>query len=258
MISLAISSILAVSFAFFKNDTTLPLNQIFPNESGLLFLIAFLGWMPAPLDISIWHSIWTLEKNKIQSKKTTIRETLFDFNVGYISTTFLAMCFVGLGALVMFGTGIKFSNQGVEFAGQLIQLYTSSLGQVTYILIAVAAFSTMLSTTITTLDASPRAMSKTMQLLLNRNKSYYLPWLIILGLGTGAIFLFLLSEMGQLVQIATVLSFVTAPLYAYLNFRLILSKQMPKKYQPNRGLKTLSVISLLFLSSFTIIYLFSI
>ena len=258
MISLAISSILAVSFAFFKNDTTLPLNQIFPNESGLLFLIAFLGWMPAPLDISIWHSIWTLEKNKIQSKKTTIRETLFDFNVGYISTTFLAMCFVGLGALVMFGTGIKFSNQGVEFAGQLIQLYTSSLGQVTYILIAVAAFSTMLSTTITTLDASPRAMSKTMQLLLNKNKSYYLPWLIILGLGTGAIFLFLLSEMGQLVQIATVLSFVTAPLYAYLNFRLILSKQMPKKYQPNRGLKTLSVISLLFLSSFTIIYLLSI
>ena len=258
MISLAISSILAVSFAFFKNDTTLPLNQIFPNESGLLFLIAFLGWMPAPLDISIWHSIWTLEKNKIQSKKTTISETLFDFNVGYISTTFLAMCFVGLGALVMFGTGMGFSNQGVEFAGQLIQLYTSSLGQVTYILIAVAAFSTMLSTTITTLDASPRAMSKTMQLLLNKNKSYYLPWLIILGLGTGAIFLFLLSEMGQLVQIATVLSFVTAPLYAYLNFRLILSKQMPKKHQPNRGLKTLSVISLLFLSSFTIIYLFSI
>ena len=74
----------------------------------------------------------------------------------------------------------------------------------------------------------------------------------------GANSLFLLSEMGQLVQIATVLSFVTAPLYAYLNFRLILSKQMPKKYQPKRGLKTLSVISLLFLSSFTIIYLFSI
>ena len=153
---------------------------------------------------------------------------------------------------------MEFSNQGVEFAGQLIQLYTSSLGQTTYILIAVATFSTMLSTTITTLDASPRAMSKTIQLLFNKDKSYYLPWLLVLGLGTGAIFLFLLSEMGQLVQIATVLSFVTAPLYAYLNFRLILSKQMPKKYQPSQGLKILSVISLLFLSSFTIIYLLSI
>ena len=258
MISLAISSLLAVSFAFFKNDNPIPLNQIMPNESGFLFLIAFLGWMPAPLDISIWHSIWTLEKNKIQSKKTTIEETLFDFNVGYISTTFLAICFVGLGALVMFGTGMEFSTQGVEFAGQLIQLYTSSLGQATYILIAVAAFSTMLSTTITTLDASPRAMSKTIRLLFNKGKSYYLPWLLILGIGTGAIFLFLLSEMGQLVQIATVLSFVTAPLYAYLNFRLILSNQMPKKYQPSQGLKILSVISLLFLSSFTIIYLLSI
>ena len=116
----------------------------------------------------------------------------------------------------------------------------------------------MLSTTITTLDASPRAMSKTIQLLFNKDKSYYLPWLLVLGLGTGAIFLFLLSEMGQLVQIATVLSFVTAPLYAYLNFRLILSNQMPKKYQPSQGLKILSVISLLFLSSFTIIYLLSI
>ena len=258
MISLAISSILAVGFAFLKNDNTVPLNQILPNESRLLFLIAFLGWMPAPLDISIWHSIWTLEKNKVQSKKTTIEETLFDFNVGYISTTFLAICFVGLGALVMFGTGMEFSSQGVEFAGQLIQLYTSSLGQATYILIAVAAFSTMLSTTITTLDASPRAMSKTIRLLFNKEKSYYLPWLLILGIGTGAIFLFLLSEMGQLVQIATVLSFVTAPLYAYLNFRLILSNQMPKKYQPSQGLKILSVISLLFLSSFTIIYLLSI
>ena len=258
MICLAISSILAVGFAFLKNDNTVPLNQILPNESGLLFLIAFLGWMPAPLDISIWHSIWTLEKNKTQSKKISFKETLFDFNVGYISTTFLAICFVGLGAFVMFGTGTEFSNQGVEFAGQLIQLYTSSLGQTTYILIAVATFSTMLSTTITTLDASPRAMSKTIQLLFNKDKSYYLPWLLVLGLGTGAIFLFLLSEMGQLVQIATVLSFVTAPLYAYLNFRLILSKQMPKKYQPSQGLKILSVISLLFLSSFTIIYLLSI
>ena len=153
----------------------------------------------------------------------------------------------------MFGTGMEFSNQGVEFAGQLIQLYTSSLGQTTYILITVATFSTMLSTTITTLDAS-RAMSKTIQLLFNKDKSYYLPWLLVLGLGTGAIFLFLLSEMGQLVQIATVLSFVTAPLYAYLNFRLILSKQMPKKYQPSQGLKILSVISLLFLSSLIFIF----
>ena len=47
---------------------------------------------------------------------------------------------MGLGSLVMFGTGLEFSNQGGVFAGQLIQLYTSNLGDAAYGLIAVAAF----------------------------------------------------------------------------------------------------------------------
>ena len=257
IISLAISSVLAVSIAFTKNENSLSFQQVFPEGTGLLFLIAFLGWMPAPLDISIWHSIWTLEKNKSQQKKTTLKESLFDFNVGYIATTLLAICFVGLGALVMFDSELEFSSKGGVFAGQLIELYTSNLGEAAYGLIAIAAFSTMLSTTITTLDASPRAMSKTIQLLFNRVKSSYFLWLLILSIGTIAIFLFLLSEMGKLVQIATVLSFITAPLYAFLNFRLVISKQMPENFRPNKELRILSIIGLLFLSGFTIFYLFS-
>ncbi|MFL2604579.1 MAG: Nramp family divalent metal transporter [Flavobacteriaceae bacterium] len=257
IISLAISSVLAVTIAFVKNDNSLSFQQVFPEGTGLLFLIAFLGWMPAPLDISIWHSIWTLEKNKSQQYKTTLKESLFDFNVGYIATTFLAICFVGLGALVMFDSGLEFSSKGGVFAGQLIELYTSNLGEAAYGLIAIAAFSTMLSTTITTLDASPRAMSKTIQLLFNRLESSYFLWLLILSIGTIGIFLFLLSEMGKLVQIATVLSFITAPLYAFLNYRLVISKQMPEKFRPNKELRILSIIGLLFLSGFTLFYLLS-
>ena len=257
IISLAISSVLAVTIAFVKNDNSLSFQQVFPEGTGLLFLIAFLGWMPAPLDISIWHSIWTLEKNKSQQNKTTLKESLFDFNVGYIATTFLAICFVGLGALVMFDSGLEFSSKGGVFAGQLIELYTSNLGEAAYGLIAIAAFSTMLSTTITTLDASPRAMSKTIQLLFDRLDSSYFLWLLILSIGTIGIFLFLLSEMGKLVQIATVLSFITAPLYAFLNYRLVISKQMPEKFRPNKELRILSIIGLLFLSGFTLFYLFS-
>lgn len=258
MVVLAVSSILAVSFAFFKNEQPLSFNQVFPDQTGLLFLIAFLGWMPAPLDISIWHSIWTLEKNKTNPKDTSLKESLFDFNVGYIATVILALCFLGLGALVMFGTGVEFSNQGGIFAGQLIQLYTSSLGDAAYGIIGIAAFTTMLSTTLTTLDASPRAMSRTIQLLFDKEGTqYYTFWLLILAIGTGCIFIFLLSEMGQLVRIATVLSFITAPLYAFLNYRLVISNQMPKKHQPKRGLRLLSVMGLLFLSGFTLFYLFS-
>lgn len=158
----------------------------------------------------------------------------------------------------MFGTGLEFSNQGGVFAGQLIQLYTSSLGDAAYGIIGIAAFTTMLSTTLTTLDASPRAMSKTIQLLFNKkDTNFYTHWMLILAIGTGCIFLFLLSEMGQLVQIATVLSFITAPLYAFLNYRLVISNQMPEKDKPKRGLRILSVLGLLFLTGFTLFYLFS-
>ena len=256
MVVLAISSVLAVSVALLKNETPLSFQQVFPESSGLLFLIAFLGWMPAPLDISIWHSIWTIEKNKTQTN-SSLKESRFDFNVGYITTIILALCFLGLGALVMFGSGSQFSNQGGVFAQQLIQLYTSNLGQAAYGIIGIAAFTTMLSTTLTTLDASPRAMSRTIQLLFHKEKNYYFPWMVIHTLGTAAIFLFLLSEMGQLVQIATVLSFITAPLYSFLNYRLVVSKAMPKKYQPKRGLRFLSIVGILFLTGFTLFYLLS-
>ena len=258
ILTLTLSTIAAVVVAFTKASDGLNVTQIIPSGTiEITFLIAFLGWMPAPLDISIWHSIWTLEKKKTLKKKPSFKESLFDFNVGYLATTFLALCFVGLGALVMYGTGLEFSNKGGVFAGQLIQLYTSSLGDAAYGLIAVAAFSTMLSTTITTLDASPRAMSKTMQLLFEKKQSFYLPWLLILGSGTSCIFLFLLSEMGQLVQIATVLSFITAPLYAYLNYRLVVSKQMPLALQPGKSLRILSKLGLFVLTAFTLFYLFS-
>lgn len=258
IVVLTISSVVAVLVAFSSEGSSVGFTQVFPKGSGLLFLIAFMGWMPAPMDISIWHSIWALEKKNDLKNRLSLKEALFDFNVGYLTTVFLGICFVGLGALVMFDSGLEFSNQGNVFAGQLIELYTSTLGVGAYGIIAIAAFTTMLSTTITTLDASPRAMSKTFQLLLQRkNKDYYLLWISILAIGTCSIFLFLLSEMGVLVQIATVLSFITAPFYALLNYRLITSNHMPEKHQPTIKIRILSILGIVFLTGFTLVYLLS-
>ena len=255
---LTISSVLAVTIAFFKGNTSLVFSQMFPNGDSILFLIAFMGWMPAPMDISIWHSIWILEKKTDLKNKFSLKEGLFDFNVGYITTVILGICFLGLGALVMFGSGLEFSNKGNEFAGQLIDLYTSNLGESWYLIIAIAAFTTMISTTITTLDASPRAMSKTVQLLFKqKNRDYYIFWITILAVGTCLIFLFLLSEMGLLVQIATVLSFITAPFYAILNYRLVTSNYMPKENHPSLKIKILSLLGIVFLIGFTGVYLLS-
>ena len=251
---LAITTIFSTGVASINTDEIYSFKQIFPSGSGLVFLVAFMGWMPAPLDISIWHSIWTLEKKK--SQKITAKESIFDFNVGYLATVILGICFVSLGALVMYNSGISFSNSGSVFAGQLIELYTSNLGDSFYLIISICAFTTMLSTTITCLDASPRTMSRATQLLTkNNDKNYYFHWISALAIGTMLIFYFLLSEMGALVELATVLSFITAPFYAILNYKLIMSDNMPKSHKPSKNLRILSIIGIFFLSFFALGYI---
>ena len=251
---LAVSTIFSTGVASFNSDEIYSFEQVFPTATGLVFLVAFMGWMPAPLDISIWHSIWAIEKNKNQ--KITNKEGLFDFNVGYIATVILGICFVSLGALVMYNSGVSFSDSGSVFAGQLIELYTSNLGDSFYLIISICAFTTMLSTTITCLDASPRTMSRATQLLTKKiNKNYYFHWISVLSLGTMLIFYYLLSEMGALVEIATVLSFVTAPFYAILNYKLVISKNMPKSHRPSKSMRILSITGILFLTLFALGYI---
>ena len=250
---LTICTLIAVSVALMKNNQAFTFTQVFPKGTiEITFLIAFLGWMPAPLDVSIWQSIWSLEKDKATLKTTTTKQAIFDFNVGYVGTIFLAVCFVILGALVMYNSGESFSNKGDVFASQLIALYTQNLGKFTYIFISIAAFTTMFSTTITTLDASPRTMSKANDLLFSEKiKLGYWFWIILLGIGTYIILRYFRDNMGLMVKIATILSFLTAPFYAILNFILISGKHTPKKHQPSLYLKILSVCGIIFLIVFS-------
>ncbi|MGY8949150.1 MAG: Nramp family divalent metal transporter [Flavobacteriales bacterium] len=255
IITLTISTIIAVFFAGFNSTNTLELTQVFPKEEvGIAFVVAFMGWMPAPLDISIWQSIWTLEKKK-KEKNIKNSDIIFDFKIGYLTTIVLGVCFVSLGALVMYDSGEVFSNSGGEFANQLISLYTDSIGNGAFLIIAIAAFTTMFSTTITCLDASPRAMKLTSKLLGFHKLNNYNFWIILLASGTLFIFVFYISEMGSLVKIATILSFITAPFYAFINFRLINSHHTPKSFRPSLFIKILSVLGILFLTSFSIWYL---
>lgn len=257
IITLALSTIIALGFALSNSNDSFDVSQIIPSGTvEITFLIAFLGWMPAPLDISIWHSIWTVEKSKNINLKIQPKDAIFDFNVGYIGTLLLGICFVLLGALVMYKSGETFSNKGGVFAAQLIELYTKNLGSTSYIFIAVAAFTTMFSTTLTSLDASTRVMNRATNLLFTKNYKFgYWFWISILFFGTFFILQFFLKSMGHFVKIATVLSFLTAPFYAILNFVLITGKHTPKEHQPRLFTKTLSIVGIVFLIGFGLWFL---
>ncbi|MCB0473381.1 MAG: Nramp family divalent metal transporter [Flavobacteriaceae bacterium] len=257
IVILTLSTLIAVTIAALNNSQALNFTQVLPRGTlEVAFLISFLGWMPAPLDISAWHSLWALEKQKENTAAYDTKRSIFDFNVGFFGTLFLASCFVALGALLMYHSGKSFSNSAGVFAQQLISLYTENLGTKTAIFISIAAFTTMFSTTLTTLDASPRAMARSTELLFDKSFKYnYGVWIVLLSLGTVFILTMLASDMISMVKVATIISFLTAPFYAIANFILISGKHTPAAWRPSRGMQVLSYLGIIFLVGFSIWYL---
>ena len=257
ILALAISTILSFFLAGLNFNGPTELTQVFPsNSSDIIFLIAFMGWMPAPLDVSVWNSLWSIEKRK-QEQNYSLKNSMFDFDIGYFGTAILGICFIGVGYFTIYGSTETLSDSAGIFSNQLIKLYTISLGDWSYYLIAFAALSTMLSTTITALDASPRAMGITTELILNKKlKHGYLVWLTILAIGTIIIFFAFSSKMGLLIKIATILSFLTAPFYAIINYILISSKHTPIKNRPSLKIHILSILGIFYLLGFSVLFLF--
>jgi Mn2+/Fe2+ NRAMP family transporter len=49
------------------------------NDAGIAFVIALMGWMPAPIEASVWTSLWALGREKQTKQKSTLKESLVDF-----------------------------------------------------------------------------------------------------------------------------------------------------------------------------------
>ncbi|UII33197.1 Nramp family divalent metal transporter [Fulvivirga ulvae] len=257
---LLISTITAVVVAFAKGRPE-PVEGFVPKElnsaSGLIFLIALMGWMPTAVDMSTWTGLWAEARIKQTGYKPTLKETLLDFNIGYSITALLAVIFLSLGALVMYGSGIEMSNSAPAFAGQLLGMYTSSIGPWSYFIIAVAAFSTMFSTSITVLDGYGRTMERIVKLIFDGKKKVgYFYWVVLIAVGSFLVISQFLNNLKSLVDLATVVSFVIAPLAAFLNYKVIFSKDITGDFVPPKWLKLLAIGGLIFLSAFTLIYFY--
>ena len=227
------------------------------NPQDFAFLIALLGWMPAPLDISVWHSLWMIEKRK--NGEVSYSDFKTDFKVGYWGTTFLAVIFVLLGMLSFYGTNIVIPESSVGFANMLVEIYTSLVGEWIFWIVLVAAFTTMFSTTLTISDAYPRTILALSKISFKTNeksssKIYFFTLFITLSIGW-IILSFFTVQMKSLIQFATIISFVTAPILAYFNLKVIQSVEVPLKYRPNKFEKNLSYLGLLFLVVFSLLYI---
>jgi Mn2+/Fe2+ NRAMP family transporter len=263
IVVLSASSALALAVAIGNKGFTISSQGAlfsFSNHTHLFFLAALMGWMPAPIDVSVWQSEWKLAQRASTHPEATTshgRSHFWDFHIGYWGTMLVALIFLLLGALLMYGSGEELSKQGATFASQLIALYKKTLGAWAGPIIAIAALTTMFSTTLTCLDAFPRVLARSFQVhsteSIQGSKTYRI-WLIASVVGA-VLMLTIIPTMQTMVTIATIISFVTAPLWAIMNLLAVTRKHLPKASKPSKFMQIYAWICAGLLTGFAVFYL---
>ena len=212
-------------------------------------ICALIGWMPSAFDISIWHSLWTLARRRETGHAPSVREALTDFNIGYVATAALAVCFLLMGAGVMYHAGETFAESPHAFAAQVIQLYTSNLGAWTGPVVTIAAFTVMFSTTLTVVDGFPRSLATLAARFREPEQAgthdaisgkAYAFFMGVLFVGSLLVIQFFLASLTTMVDVATILSLLTAPALAWLNHRAITGSEVPEAARPGGAMRVYS------------------
>ena len=235
------------------------------DAAGLGLLIGLIGWMPTGMEVSTMNSIWNVEKTKSTGYYPKLKETLADYNIGYILSTVLGLMFLVIGAFTVYGSGELLTGNATQFTQQLLSVFTTNLGQWSYYVVAIAAFGTIYGTLLTILDAFPRCFVGGLRVLKYEHteqneeqisflqKSYRIT-VITLGLGAFLLFSFSAAGMVKLLDVVTIISFLVSPFIAYFNLKAIQSSRVPESHKPSPWMIILSYIGLAFLVGFALFY----
>ncbi|NMH66415.1 Nramp family divalent metal transporter [Shewanella salipaludis] len=258
MLTLTLTTLIAVALAW---KVASPVPPGFVSQSPwqwvhVGFLVAMMGWMPAPIEVSSWNSLWLLEKQKMQ--RVSKAQALLDFNLGYLVTALLALVFLALGALVMHTSGEHFSASGAQFANQLIQLYSQVMGSNSRYLIGAVAFLCIFSTTVTVIDGYSRTLNMGWQLLRKAPESGGRLNLIMLGICALGLMLILFFKgaLLPLLELVMTLAFLTTSVFAWLNYRLMTGPSIAKEHRYGLKMKLLSYVGLGYLFGFSALFIY--
>jgi Mn2+/Fe2+ NRAMP family transporter len=261
-ISLLITTLLAFVLTLWNgpiNPETKLYDFNLVNDASFPFIIALMGWMPTAVDLSTWNSLWTLERIKDSGYRPSLKETLLEFNLGYWISAFLSICFVTLGAFLVFSSNEIMPQGNIPFTRKVIQLFTQTFGSWSFYIIAISAFSIMFGTSIGVLDGYSRTLSRIVSIFRNeenQTKKLYNIWLAIIATGSILVIYFFNNNFTALVNFATILSFLVAPIVAIINFKLVISDDLKKEDQPKLFMRILSYLGIILLSAFSIFYLY--
>ncbi len=228
---------------------------------SVVLVAALLGWMPTGIDVSVWHSFWTIEKIKQLeqgdgggSKPTRVehlRTSLLDMRVGYGLSLGTGLMFVIMGAVHLAGRGKAL--QGVEFAQQLSLAYTNIFGRWMYHVFMLTAFFAMFSTSYTVIDGFSRSFSECCAVLFSplrtpeRRKRIYFGFVIASALLACGILVFVGSNPVTLVTAAALVSLTAAPLLYAFNLYCVLRHVEEPRMRPARINVAIALAGILFM-----------
>lgn len=263
MVLLVIATVVAAILAAHDPGPPVPFTLLPEVWDGatIAFVIALVGWMPSPVEVSVFLSLWVVGRRHQTGHAPTLKEALFDFNLGYLVTGITAFLFLALGAWVMFGVGDGFPTSAAAFSDRLIDLYVSVIGDWSRPIVIVAALAAMFSTTMAVADAYPRIWRRALQITVpnmakadRMQRSVY--WICLLAISGAALLIITVyaEDLPALVDLATSIAFVTVPLLAYLNYRAVTHASVPEAFQPSRAMRLYAWVGIVCLTAFALVF----
>lgn len=230
----------------------------------ILFLIAVAGWMPTGTAGSVGLSLWVKAKSIRLNRPVTTKEAAFDFHVGYGTAIFLAICFVSLGTYVMYINDVAVESNGAAFAGQLINLFTSTIGGWIYPVIAMAAITVMYSTLLTLVDLLPRSSAAAAveiftvpeEKVSERFSKLYLVFIGVELLLVMTVLFVLLEDFGTFIAWVTSMGFVVAPVFSFLNHKAMFGPQVDEDKRPGQLLRYWSIGTIIILTLVGLLFVY--
>ncbi|MDJ0763184.1 MAG: Nramp family divalent metal transporter [Myxococcota bacterium] len=197
---------------------------------SIVLVAAILGWMPTGIDVSVWHSIWTLKKirhwgngggaSPMADHRRYLKASLTDMRVGYGLSLITGLMFAILGAAHLSGQGDAMS--GAQFAQAISSAYTAIWGRWMYHVFMLTAFFAMFSTSYTVVDGFSRSFSEVVAILSprygtppNRRRTYF-----GFALLTGILAVATIASVGNPVTLVVIVSLISlglAPVLYGLN-----------------------------------------
>jgi hypothetical protein len=203
--------------------------------------------MPVGNTASIMLAAWVLARADDRGPPT-LAAARFDFNVGYLVSSLLALCFLVMGAAVLYGRGVPLPGGGAQFAATFTDMFAGAVGDWSRLLVAVVSLAVMYSTLLAIVDGFPRMLQEFLVELGwlsddHRERRNFLLLLVVVTGAAGAFLAFFMRSFTTFIDLVTITGFVAAPVVAWANHAVLETAEVPPSARPGAGLELWSHLS---------------